>query len=188
MIRQDGISIGFTITALFLSLYWSTGDKSFIGIFPAILLISSFGLNFYIGQTYPKTSGDAGNTLLYTMVAVAGMYFTGYFTQNYFVPQTTIELSGIDAIQYGILMAVAEEQFFRGALLNFLQPRFGEVLSVLASAGIFTIYHFFIYAGMVSTLLYVLGAGVLLAFVTVRSRSITPAICAHVINNVMSVM
>ena len=191
MVKQDSISIAFTIGAVFLSLYWSTGEKSFIGVFPAILLISSFGLNFYIGQRYPSDSsmsgGDASNILVYTMIAIAGMWFTGQFTSNY-VPQSINTLSGIDAVTFGVLMAVAEEQFFRGALLNFLMPRLGVLGAVAGSGGVFYVYHFFVYAGNQGALLYVFAGGLLLAFVTVKTGRISPAILAHAINNILAVM
>ena len=192
MTKQDPISLAFTIGAVFLSIYWSTGEKSFLGVFPAILLISSFGLNYYIGQRYPtenKISGDeAANILVYAGVALAGMFFTGTFTQNYFSPQTVVQLSGLDAVTYGVLMAVAEEQFFRGALVNFLFARLGSLPAVAGSGAIFAVYHFFVYAGSQSALLYVLGGGLLLAYVTVRSGRISPAILSHVCNNILAVM
>jgi membrane protease YdiL (CAAX protease family) len=192
LIKQDSVSLGFTIGALFLSLYWSTGEKNFIGLFPAILLFGGVTINFLSGNRFGVDSltsgGEVANIGLYTLVGVAGMYATGLFAQNYFAPQTTIPLSGMDAIQYGILMAVAEEQFFRGGLLNFLLPRLGEWGAIAGSAGIFAVYHVFVYAGNNSALMYVLGAGIILAFITVRTQRLSPGILAHCINNILSVM
>lgn len=192
MIKQDSVSLGFTIAALFLSLYWSTGEKNFIGLFPAILLFGGVAINFLSGVRFGvdslTTGGEAANIGLYTFVGVAGMYATGLFTQNFYTPQTTVPLTGIDAIQYGILMAVAEEQFFRGGLLNFLLPRLGEWGGIFGSAAIFYVYHFFVYAGNDAALWYVLGGGVILAFITVKTQRLSPSILAHVINNVLAVM
>lgn len=190
MIRQDSVSLGFTITAIFLSLYWATGERNFIGVFPAILLVSAAAVNTYIGRRYPAdnsmSGGDAAGILVYTLVAVAGMWFTGSFAQSYF--GAAVALSGVDAMTFGVLMAVAEEQFFRGALLNFLAPRLGVLGAVAGSGAIFASYHFFVYAGNQSALLYVLAGGLLMAFITVKTGRISPAILAHVINNVLAAM
>lgn len=190
MVKQDSISLALTIGAMFISLYWSTGEKSFIGVFPAILLACSFGINFYIGQRYPSdnslSGGETGNILMYTIIAIAGMWFTGQYTAN--MPTgSTVTLSGMDAITFGVCMAVAEEQFFRGALLNFLLPR-GALFAVAGSGAMFYVYHFFVYAGNQAALLYVFAAGLILAYVTVRTGRISPAILAHVVNNVLAVI
>lgn len=191
MIKQDSVSLGFTVAALFLSMYWSTGEKSFIGLFPAILLFGGVTINYLSGYRFgvdsATTGGKAANIVLYTLVALAGMYLTGIYAANYFAPQTTVPLTGIDALEYGVLMAVAEEQFFRGGLLNFLIQRMGPWLGIFGSAAVFMVYHFFVYAGNGAALLYVFGGGVLMAYVTVQTQRLSPSILAHVINNVMAV-
>lgn len=134
------------------------------------------------------SGGEATNILTYTLVAIAGMFFAGQFTQNLFTPQTTVPLSGIDAMSFGILMAVAEEQFFRGALLNFLLARLGTLPAIAGSATIFYIYHFFTYPANQGALLYVLAGGLLLAFVTVKTGRISCAILAHCTNNLLALI
>jgi membrane protease YdiL (CAAX protease family) len=192
MIKQDSVSLGFTVAALFLSMYWSTGEKDFIGLFPAILLFGGVTINYLSGYRFGVDTstggGRATNIVLYTLVALAGMYFTGIYASNYFAPQTTIQLSGIDAMEYGVLMAVSEEQFFRGGLLNFLSQRLGDWFAIFGSAAVFMVYHFFVYAGNNSALIYVFGGGVLLAFVTVKTQRLSPSILAHVINNILAAM
>jgi membrane protease YdiL (CAAX protease family) len=99
-----------------------------------------------------------------------------------------MELTGVDAMLYAVLIAVAEEQFFRGAILNFLLTLTNSTVAIFSSAAIFMVYHFAVYGTSTSNLVYVLVGGLALAWAAYRSGRLSPSILAHVINNVLSFM
>lgn len=86
-------------------------------------------------------------------------------------------------IALAVFPPVAEELLFRGVLVRSLAPRMGGPLAVIACAAVFGAYHLFP-PQMVSTF----ALGLVLGFVTVRSRSIVPAMITHVLNNTVAVV
>jgi membrane protease YdiL (CAAX protease family) len=82
-----------------------------------------------------------------------------------------------------IFPALAEELVFRGVLARGLAARVGSVWAMLISAALFGLYHLNP-PQMVSTF----ALGVVLAFLTLRSRSIVPALIVHVLNNMIAVL
>jgi uncharacterized protein len=83
-----------------------------------------------------------------------------------------------------IFPAITEELVFRGVLLRALQPRLGTVAAIFISAAVFGLYHVWPPAQMLSTF----ALGIVLAFVTLRARSIVPAIIIHALNNTVAVV
>jgi membrane protease YdiL (CAAX protease family) len=77
----------------------------------------------------------------------------------------------------------AEELLFRGVLVRSLAPRLGAPLAVVVGAAVFGVYHLFP-PQMVSTF----ALGLVLGFVTLRSRSIVPAMITHALNNTVAVV
>lgn len=83
-----------------------------------------------------------------------------------------------------IFPAITEELVFRGVLLRALQPRLGTIAAIFISAAVFGLYHVWPPAQMISTF----ALGIVLAFVTLRARSIVPAITIHALNNTVAVV
>jgi ABC-2 type transport system permease protein/sodium transport system permease protein len=79
-----------------------------------------------------------------------------------------------------VVPAVFEELFFRGYLFSALRARSGLVTTILATAGLFGLFHSFFTPGQVltSTLL-----GIVLGAVCWRTGSVLPGIVIHVIHN-----
>jgi membrane protease YdiL (CAAX protease family) len=82
-----------------------------------------------------------------------------------------------------LLPAVAEELVFRGVLARGLAARLRPIWAILISAAVFAAYHLNPQQ-MVST--FVLG--LVLGFLTLRSRSIVPAMIVHTLNNAIAVL
>lgn len=131
-------------------------------------------------------------SLLYAVMIAAGMFFGLGFINDRFV--SLIEKAGgfvarsdiavdtpLKYIVYSLTLclapAVAEELFFRGALLKSLSKT-GVITSALVSALCFSLYH-----GSAAQLVYQFIYGVLLAVLTFSAKSVIPAIIAHFINN-----
>jgi membrane protease YdiL (CAAX protease family) len=82
-----------------------------------------------------------------------------------------------------VFPAVAEELVFRGVLTRALVQRVRPIGAVLISAAVFALYHVFP-PQMVSTF----ALGIVLAWITLRSRSIVPSTIVHVLNNTVAVL
>ena len=194
MVKHDAISITFTISALAIAIYLATWEKNFAAFFPTILLLSGFAMNYYLGQRIEHDTDldqqEATTIGIYTLAALAGIAIGGILSATLFIPDIqAMGLLAIDATLFAILIAVAEENLFRGAFLTFLQgrglPRMG--IAVLGAA-IFMVYHFSVYQADTAALFYVFAAGLCLSAVTLHTDRLSPAILAHVANNVAATM
>ncbi len=193
MIDQDSISRALTVLAVLICIYLSTYETSAIILFPAILLISGIMLQFYLlrkVETVNHVAESAGNIGFYTLIALAGMALGGLVCPALAraVPMQKMQLTGSDAIMYSILIVVAEENFFRGAITNFLFTMLPPMPALMGGAAIFTVYHLAIYGIGVSVLLYVLVGGIVLGWVGYRSGRLSPCVLSHILNNVLSFM
>jgi uncharacterized protein len=82
-----------------------------------------------------------------------------------------------------IMPALAEELVFRGVLARSLAGRLRPTFAIALSAAVFGAYHL-IPAQMLTTFLL----GLVLGYVTLRSRSIIPSIIVHALNNTVAVL
>ena len=82
-----------------------------------------------------------------------------------------------------VLPAVAEEIVFRGALARGLERDRPMWQAIVISSAVFGIYHL-IPAQVVATFML----GCLLGFLTLRARSIVPAIVVHFLNNAIAII
>jgi membrane protease YdiL (CAAX protease family) len=73
---------------------------------------------------------------------------------------------------------VCEELLFRGFLLSSLSGSAGKWTAILVSGAVFGVFHFFLFKFIVTAAL-----GVLLGYICRQSRSILPAIVAHLLHN-----
>lgn len=86
-------------------------------------------------------------------------------------------------ITYAVIPAVAEEIMFRGILLNNTEEGAGSIRAILLSGFCFSLYH-----GSVEQTVYQFICGCLFAFLAVRSRSVTPTVIIHFINNALIIV
>jgi membrane protease YdiL (CAAX protease family) len=191
MIRQDTISHMCIVLALAITLYLFTYEKTTIVLFPSILLLGGLVMEllFERKEEYVDSIGEPATLRqigMWTGVAVAGMLLSGVAI-NYVKASAPMQLTGTNAILYSTLIAVSEEQFFRGFWTDWLLVRLpNPVLALFSSAGIFTIYHFARYGTASDALVYVFMGGFILAFVAYKSRRLSPNMLGHILNNVFS--
>lgn len=79
-----------------------------------------------------------------------------------------------------VLPAICEEFLFRGIILNNIEGEVGSVRTVFLVGFLFSLYH-----GSVEQTIYQFICGCLFALLAVRSRSITPVVLIHFINNAL---
>lgn len=77
-----------------------------------------------------------------------------------------------------VLPAVLEEFLFRGIILNNIEGEVGSVRTIFLVGFLFSLYH-----GSVEQTIYQFICGCLFALLAIRSRSITPVVLIHFINN-----
>jgi len=138
------------------------------------------------GILQPRTIRNVG---FYTLIALACLCVNGIVSPSLakaMPTMVTIELTGIDAILYSVLMAVSEEQFFRGAITNFLLSMFPAPMAIMGSSAIFTAYHLAVYGTEIASMIYVFIGGLVLTWVAWRSERLSPSILAHCCNNILS--
>ena len=191
MIRQDTISRTLIILAIMITIYLSTFETTTIVLFPAILLITGLIMEFYLEKKREVTDHITEKSTIksvgyYTVLALFGIFLAGYAIEKFRPP---MELTGYDALLYSMLIAVAEEQFFRGFITDWLLSKIAQPhMALLASALIFTIYHFARYGTKPEALLYAFAGGFILSWVAYKSRRLSPCMLAHILNNAIAVI
>lgn len=193
MIKLDAVSVALTVSALLCSVYLSLwAAERDIVLFPAILLVSGLFLVIVSGRRIEHdvdiSQPEAKEMFIYTCAAMAGILLSAFAGAIAVPASRAMALTKIDQVVFAVLLAVAEEMFFRGGVLSFLNAYLrSDVLSTLANAAIFTVYHLAVYQAP-SALIFVFGSGLVLAYVTLRSGRLTPAMLAHVLNNLVASM
>lgn len=159
-------------------------------LFPVILLTTGIALQMYVGHQVEEDRhidrNEAGDIAMNAVICLAVISVTSFFVSA--LPSMTGELSftPTNTVLYSILMAVAEEHFFRGALTGYLLTVTSPSLAVIGSGMIFGVYHLAVYGTDPSAMIYVMVAGMVLSWAAVRTRRLSPGILAHVANNIMS--
>ncbi|MBI2805334.1 MAG: CPBP family intramembrane metalloprotease [Planctomycetes bacterium] len=87
---------------------------------------------------------------------------------------------GVYWLAFALVPALCEEVVFRGLVLRGLHARFRPRNAVLLSSFFFAIFHMNVFLFLPAFVL-----GVVLGLVTVRSRSLVPAIFLHLLHNTM---
>jgi len=191
VVAHDSLSQVMTALACFILVYLATFEQSYSIIFPAVLLVSGLILQIYFSRKIEVVDSlvqSAPNILFYTLVALAGIALASFVAPLLQPPVQKMQLTPFHAMLYSLLIAVAEEQFFRGALLNFLLSSFKGLafLAIALNAAVFTVYHFAVYQTAIGALVYVFIGGLVLAWVAWRSNRLSPSMLAHVINNLIA--
>ncbi len=189
--KPDTVTVTFTILAVLISIYFATFEQSFIAIFPAILLISGLVLSIWVQGRQEPVDGiftsQSYRIILYTLLALAGLGVGSLIGQNLFAPKIlTLTLLPYQAKLYGVLMAVAEETFFRGFITQYMLLKMHTpTFALLASGAIFSVYHLAVYGTSMNAIFYVLAAGIILSVIVYKTGRLSSCVLAHCINNLI---
>jgi membrane protease YdiL (CAAX protease family) len=187
-IRQDKISkkmiVGSVMLVIFMYLFVGTEPW----LVPFMLLAGSAVINKYgvrnVSEDPQIDQKESHQIFYYTLVALAGISFGSLFAVGVAprLPASIIsENAGLIVMGFSVLMAIAETQFFQGELLMLMKPLGAG--SILASALVFTGYHWKVYGTSQASLVYVFVGGLALAYVAYKTRRITSSMIAHIVNN-----
>ena len=192
MIRRDSLSDMLTVTAFLLCLYFSTFDLGVLILFPVVLLTSGILLQFYMlpkppkvaeRRVTPKAAKKKAYYIILGFVALMGIGIISPQVEKLPFLSQVQTLSVVSAVMFVSLIAIAEEQFFRGFLTNYLSKK-SIFLGILGSAAVFGAFHLAVYGMTTSALFYVLASGVLLAWLGIRSGRLFVVMMIHLMNNV----
>ena len=197
--KRDPFSGLFVIIAICISIYLFTFSQSLVILFPAFLTTSALALQDYYkkhknakGQDVEDWSYDSTITnkqaysdIYYTVIAIAGMLATSLLVG--YISYRGLNLSVQNAALFGALEGIAEEQLFRG----FFQTYFVDTLksptvAVILSSVVFMLFHEAVYGGSDASLIYVFIGGLILGWVTWKSKSLVASVIAHVTNNILA--
>jgi len=200
VIKQDSVSIALTVLAASQLLFLGTFGAAVVGVAVFVLAIMLVGIvmAMWLGFSERDESIDPverRDLLVWSMVGLATIGLLNLL--QLFKPAAgtilSIALANVaeDARMLvsrmlGILVAVAEEQFFRGALTNLFIRTVGVAAAIPLSGVIFGVYHLAVYGSQPITMLIVAGAGSILAFTAVRTGRVSTPMLAHVANNVVA--
>jgi len=195
---QDPISKGFLLLGIMLTLYFIfvLGQLELL-IYPIVLLVGALVFRVFVNKGKVEVDEtldpmDRKKILLYYLLALVGIGVGNFLIRGLYdfpLPTSTaIATTTMDAWLFTTLMAIVEEQFFRGEMLEWMANYLPPFMGVLANAAIFTAYHLGVYGAKPDSLLYVMIGGISLAVVTMKSRRLSPAMGAHITNNLLSVL
>ena len=195
MIRQDTISIGLSILAVSLLIFLGTfgADYMLRGLFSVALILSGLVLSRVTGG-HDVDSDIEGREWRDIWIWVAGSLAVIFVTSS-LVPRLglgidTKILSGeqiwLVPRMFGVLIAVAEEQFFRGFMANLFIARVGIALGIPFSGIFFAVYHAAVYGTSPGLLLFVAVSGMILTYAALKTGRVSTPMIAHVANNLMS--
>lgn len=119
-------------------------------------------------------AGQLTQIAMWTALALAGIVLASLAA-----PMSTL------GWQFAVLIAAAEEAFFRFFITSMLAAWGGKALGVAGSAVVFALYHTAVY-GITTTLVQILLAGAILAYVYLESGSLTPTLLAHMAVNYLA--
>ena len=194
-VRQDSISLTLTLLAGAVFLYAFTWGEEFQNLTGFLIILLSFGLVMnvaFLGRVPRDERVDekeTGTILIYSVLAL-GVITVGNYVVPAFLPSILLQayekLNVIDARLFGILIAVSEEQFFRGFLAPYMANRFGLTLGTILQGVLFGAYHLAVYNASNQALAIVSFSGIILGYVALKTQRLSPCILAHALVNAIS--
>lgn len=180
------ITMMFIILSVMISLYLGTFERNVVSIFPAILLTTGLVLGLVaVHRTIIRERKK--DMVINTLIALIFALGMSYIVPQMFVPESVVKLDLMSASLLAVLMAVAEEVFFRYFLFNFfLDYGMGMWVSNTLQAVTWASYHAAVYGNQPGILVYIFLTGIIFGWVDYRAGSIAPSIMAHSIVNFLA--
>lgn len=186
MYKFDLLTTSLVILGVMFSLYITTFERSVLSIFPAILLISGLVLFMMFGERLYRGEPSLGRVGYYSLIGLAGGFLIMSMVPRVFAGNIikNLAINTGTAVILAILMAIAEEIFFRGFLFSFFM---GYTNSMIASnilqAVLWASYHSAVYGYNPILILSIMIIGVIFGWIDYRCSSLSPSLIAHVVIN-----
>ena len=192
-ISTDITEISFMSDTTFIML--ESGLVSLVSFF-GVAIIYSIIAKMNLGETYPTQKLGFKLTSLLVLFGLSIAMIANYVSN---MTIGVFDMFGIDAnidIEYpcdnflevllfyvtvAVLPALVEEFAFRGVILKIMRKH-SDSMAILVSGVMFGLMH-----GNFTQIPFALVVGLILAFITVKTNSLIPAILIHFLNNGLSV-
>lgn len=150
-----------------------------------------------VGWGYPRTvlgirGAEGRDHAAAILIGLSAWYLNMHLVELFSLPEgDTVQFAQlleepalpVALIAIGLLPAICEEIVFRGVLLRGLATRFRPYAAVVIAAVLFSLYHLKPFQ-MPSTF----TLGLVFGALTLRSRSVIPAMIAHFLNNAIALV
>jgi membrane protease YdiL (CAAX protease family) len=202
VIRQSPISYGATALATALLIYIGTFGSEFmvLSLFIVTLALIGIVMSRWGGFHVDDPSLDVmerRETWLWVAVSIVVIFGiniivpqlpTSLFKMALVDPQKLAILLSIPTFRFslGVMISVAEENFFRGFWGNLMLRNLPVVLAIPANSMLFTLYHIAVYGTSANALIIVFGAGIILMYAAYRSGYVHTTILAHMLVNALA--
>ena len=182
----DFVSVTLVVLAITLFLYASTfigTEVAYQALTAVVLLTSGLTMAFLLGRIKPDfrlSSKEWTSIATWTGVSMGAIFVVNL------VRQLKFEVAPMDPRLFTILIGVSEEVFFRVFLCAWLVLLLGEMLGILASSGIWTVYHFAVYSTTPSALMVIFGSGIVIGYAFVKSHRASVPMLSHCLVNLVA--
>jgi membrane protease YdiL (CAAX protease family) len=198
MIKFDSISLTLYILNIFMILFLSVYQLSLVLLFSLILALSG-GFLMLIVQRVPQEAdyyqseekGLFSKNFLFSLVGLVAIFIIAFTTNIFTIKFTQSVLQQVQSFPpqfqklFTASMAISEEVFFRGFLLNWLS-NINFIFANFSQALIFAVYHFAVYGNLPQVLIYVFFSGIILGLIAWKTQSLTTCMLTHIAVNVLS--
>lgn len=201
MIQQDNVSFMFIVLAVSIFLYMFTIVGTAVVLFPVVMLLSGIILHNLYRSKFRKGSEEYDfddteitnenlwkNLIFDTVIALFGVFLVNQAINSSHSLAVSTGLSGPYQFLFEVLIGIAEEQFFRGFLTDWIltsvKTRYYPYPELGIAGSAFLIYHFAVYGTNPASLFYVLGGGFILSWTAYHSLHVSPCMTGHMLNNV----
>lgn len=215
-LRKASSGLGFMLFAASLSMYaialvlgfllYDKMDKTLLLLTDVIISIVSLFVVGLFYSLFSKTNLGSvisvkwvklGLAIPLIFIALAVSFTADYLTDilqssfNVFGVKNNVELSTqthtlienlLNIFAVSVIPPLVEEFMFRGIILGKLRP-FGDAFALFLSSALFAVMH-----GNIIQIPFAFMVGLALAFITIKSNSLIPAIIVHFLVNFRSVL
>jgi membrane protease YdiL (CAAX protease family) len=103
---------------------------------------------------------------------------------------STVSTTPLDSVAtvsraFGVLIAIAEERFFRKAFGNVFISKSDPITGSVADGALFAVAHAAVYGDALTSIFVVFGAGIFMCYADYRTRRVSTSEICHVLNNVL---
>lgn len=132
------------------------------------------------------------NILYYASISLLALVVGGMVISGLYIPPVPTSIQSLalslplSLFLFTCVMAISEEEFFRGELFDLLVSagKTPVAVAILFSALIFAFYHLHVYGSSPNDMLYVVLGGAVLSWAAYKTRRVSTSMIAHVGNNI----
>jgi len=190
LVRRDFISNTLLVVMVVVLLYSATfgADLMLKSLFVVVMGLSGMALarRFKEDESDPNvTDVEVRQIVLWSGISFGVIFFMNLTVRV--IPPIFAVVDPVGARLFAVLIAIAEEELFRGFVTPYMARGLGRVAGAVTAGVIFGVYHLAIYQDSFSNLLVIFAGGIILSFAALRTGRLSTTSATHVINNWLAV-